>query len=104
MVTKLTMRTVQAFRADLGDDSYFDVGLALCDEWIEAHQARWDANGDLRVGASLKFFGFVGKASDRWVAVVGPATTGAASEGFNLEAEARTWLEEQARKAGYEVV
>jgi hypothetical protein len=107
---KLTIDNVRALRSLIND---FDVpnagGLApqqetaraLAEEWIARHTVRWyrdDGGSFLR--SSVAWFGSVGPYGDRgtWL-----AETDDGWQLFATEAEARAWLEEQARAAGFEV-
>jgi hypothetical protein len=104
------MASVLAAKRALTDDAECDGGLrepymtslALCDEWIEAHTARWVARslwcGDQRIGEAVPS---VAEPDEWWAHLLHQCEPGAA---FGTEAEARAWLEEQARKAGFEVV
>jgi hypothetical protein len=77
------------------------IGVALAEEWIAVRTAWWcrdDGGSFLR--SSVAWFGSVGPDGDRgtWL-----AETDNGWQLFATEAEARAWLEEQARADGLEV-
>lgn len=70
---------------------------ALCDEWIAARTVRWDGTALMAQDQAL---GWIYSTASGLYGVEGPHPS---PRLFPTEPEARAWLEEQARAAGFEV-
>ena len=73
--------------------------VLLAEEWLARHTLRWD--GRRLVLLNGREFGFVAETiRDKWGSC---ALAIGAGRDCDTEAQARTWLEEQARVEGYEI-